>query len=198
MTLTVFHISQFEKVLNSFCLIEKDVFESLKKQCYFRELKKKEYFSESGERSKEIGFVLEGVLRNFHLSSDGEEHNKNFLVPNDFFAANITPNQKSIINIQALTAVQLLCIDFASYHSLAQKHRSLSSVIQSVTEAHFEEKQKREIQLLSKNAEENYASFLRKYPKLLDKIPHYHIASYLGITPTQLSRIRKKSNHQHM
>ena len=72
------------------------------------------------------------------------------------------------------------------------KFKEVSSFIQKLTFEYLEQKQDREIRLLSEEAMANYLLFRKMFPKLENNIQHYHIASYLGITPTQLSRLRKK------
>ena len=75
---------------------------------------------------------------------------------------------------------------------IANKHKQINVFIQKLTFEYLEQKQDREIRLLSEEAMSNYLMFRENFPDLENKIPHYHIASYLGITPTQLSRLRKK------
>ena len=81
---------------------------------------------------------------------------------------------------------------------LSSKYKEISLFIQKLTSSYLEQKQLREIRLLSENSLNNYLYFKEVYPDLENKIQHYNIARYLGITPTQLSRIRKKLSHQQM
>jgi CRP-like cAMP-binding protein len=71
-----------------------------------------------------------------------------------------------------------------------------NTIARKYVETLFIEKEKRERRLLSEDAATRYLSFQKDYPGLEDKIPQYQIASYLGITPVALSRIRKKLNKQ--
>lgn len=159
---------------------------------YQKVLGKNEYYSKEGQLTKDLGFISKGILRIFYLNEKGEEWNKHFLQENDFVAASISPEKKSITNIQALTKVSILCIPYTELIKIADKHKQISVFIQKLTFEYLEQKQEREIRLLSEEAMSNYQRFLEDFPTLRDKIPHYHIASYLGITPTQLSRLRKK------
>ncbi len=159
---------------------------------YIKEFDKNEYYSKEGELTKDLGFIYKGILRIFYLNSKGEEWNKHFLQKNDFVASSISPEKKSITNIQALTKAQVLCIPYTELMKIASNHKQINVFIQKLTFEYLEQKQEREIRLLSEEALSNYLMFRRNSPGLEDKIPHYHIASYLGITPTQLSRLRKK------
>ncbi len=166
---------------------------------YTKELDKNEYFSKEGQLTRELGLISNGILRVFYLNEKGEEWNKLFLQKDDFVAAGISPEKESIINIQALSKTLILCIPYAELIKISTRHKEINSFIQKLTFAYLEQKQVREIRLLSEEAMSNYLMFRNTFPDLENKIPQYHIASYLGITPTQLSRLKKKMNaHQHM
>jgi len=196
------HLLQFKKAIDHIHPIGNECFTELKAIINFRKLEKDEYFSRAGDYNKEFAFVLDGILRIFYLSENGQEHNKHFLVKNDFITASIKSDQKSITNIQVLAPTTLASLDYSSFVSLVKKYSQLSLFIQKLTERYLEKKQEREIQLLSQKTSDIYLVFLKNYPRLINDIPLYHIASYLGITPTQLSRIRGKikvmAKYQHM
>ena len=158
---------------------------------YVKDLDKHDFYSRENQYAKDLGSISNGILRIYYLNEKGEEWNKHFLQENDFVASSISPEKKSITSIQALTKVKLLSIPYEELIKLAIRHKQINSFIQKLTFAYLEQKQQREIRLLSEDASSNYQNFLKEFPTLEDKIPHYHIASYLGITPTQLSRLRK-------
>jgi len=158
---------------------------------YLKELDKNEYYSKEGQITKDLGFICKGVLRIFYLNEKGEEWNKHFLLEKDFVASSISPEKKSITSIQALSKVLMLCIPYSGLMKIADKYKQINVFIQKLTFNYLEQKQEREIRLLSEEALSNYLMFREKFPGLENEIPHYHIASYLGITPTQLSRLRK-------
>ncbi len=166
---------------------------------YIKELIKDEYFSKEGQSIRDLGLISNGILRIFYLNDKGEEWNKLFLQKNDFVAAGISLEKKSITNIQALSKTFILCIPYAELIRISTRHNEINLFIQKLTVAYLEQKQVREISLLSEEAMSNYLLFRKTFPDLENKISQYHIASYLGITPTQLSRLRKKMNkYQHM
>ncbi|GMT45340.1 MAG: cyclic nucleotide-binding protein [bacterium] len=161
---------------------------------YIKELDKNNYFSKEGQLTRDLGLISNGILRIFYLNEKGEEWNKLFLQKNDFVAAGISPEKKSITNIQALSKTMILCIPYTELIKISTRHKEINAFIQKLTFAYLEQKQVREIRLLSEEAMSNYLLFRNAFPDLESKIQHYHIASYLGITPTQLSRLRKKMN----
>ena len=193
------HKIQIRQSINNIYRISNECWTEIAPLIYIKKLSKKDYFSKEGQSSRDLGFIFNGILRIYYLNDKGEEWNKHFLQENDFVASSISPEKKSITNIQALTESLILCIPYAKLLKLSTKYNEINSFIQKLTFSYLEQKQEREISLLSEEAMNNYLTFKKSYPDLENKIQHYHIASYLGITPTQLSRLRKKLNtHQHM
>jgi len=193
------HKIQIRKSIDNIYRIGNECWSEIEPLIYIKELDKNDYFSKEGQLTRDLGFIFKGILRIYYLNNKGEEWNKHFLQENDFVASSISPDKKSITNIQALTKTSILCVPYTELVKLSTKYKEINSFIQKLTFSYLEQKQDREISLLSEEAMNNYLSFKKSYPDLENKIQHYHIASYLGITPTQLSRLRKKLNtHQHM
>lgn len=170
---------------------EMEVFISLFSEIH---LKKSEYFAKEGEFSTKLAFVSTGVLRAFFRNNSGREYNKTFFTSSNFVAAysSITRKHKNLINIQCLTDCTLLVADFGEITALYSKFPKFESLARTMAEYKFAIKEKREIELVTCEASERYEIFKQEHPNLENLINQYHIASYLGITPTQLSRIRAK------
>lgn len=168
---------------------EMDVFTSLFSEI---QLKKNEYFANEGEFSSKLAFISTGVMRAFFRNKLGNEYNKTFFTPSSFVAAysSITTTQKNLINIQCLTNCTLFVADFKQLTSLYKDYPKFESLARIMAEYKFSIKEKREIELVTLEATERYEIFKKEHPNLENLINQYHIASYLGITPTQLSRIR--------
>lgn len=177
--------------ITSFTQSEMEVFIS-----FFSEiqLKKNDYFAKEGEFSSKLAFISNGVMRAFFRNKSGNEYNKTFFTPSNFVAAysSITTNQKNLINIQCLTDCTLFVADFRQITSLYTKYPKFESLARTMAEYKFAIKEKREIELVTLDATERYEIFKKEHPNLENLINQFHIASYLGITPTQLSRIRAK------
>jgi CRP-like cAMP-binding protein len=157
-------------------------------------IRKGDYFIREGEMAREIGFLQEGLLRGYYRKEDGTEYNKHFFIAPCFvggYAALITgkPNQ---INQQALTDCHLLTADYREFTALYGSCPDLERAARRWAELIFVEKEEREIDIVLLDADERYRIFQKQFGHLEQLIPQYHIASYLGITPTQLSRIRSK------
>ena len=157
-------------------------------------LKKGDYFISDGQTAKEIGFLESGIIRAFYRSDEAIEYNKHFFINPSFiggYASLITktPNQ---INQQALTDCKLQVALYDKIQNLYQTCPDLERAGRILAEQFFVQKEQREIEIVLLEADKRYQIFQKDFPELEQQIPQYHIASYLGITPTQLSRIRRK------
>ncbi|MGC9352945.1 MAG: Crp/Fnr family transcriptional regulator [Mariniphaga sp.] len=157
-------------------------------------LKKGDYFIKEGQTAKEIGFLESGIVRAFYRNDEAFEYNKHFFVNPCFiggYASLITqkPNQ---INQQALTDCNIQTAKYADIQALYKTCLDIERAARILAEQFFVQKEQREIEIVLLDADKRYQIFQKDFPQLEQQIPQYHIASYLGITPTQLSRIRKK------
>ena len=192
------HLLDFKQKLFSATPLSNECWDSLESLIEVKELSKTEYFSKSGQRNREFSYVISGIGRIYFLTNKGEEYTKHFIQNGDFLMATVEPNVPSEVNIQALTDMTYLSVPFRRFEELLNEYHELMNAYNKLIFSYFGKKQKREINLLSKNATQNYKDFVIDFPNFEKKIAHYHIASYLGITPTQLSRIRKNTAHQHL
>lgn len=158
------------------------------------QLKKEEYLAIEGRVETKLAFINSGVLRAFFRGADGKEYNKTFFDAATFvgtYNSLITGNPNNI-NIQALTDCSLLTVDYKQLVGLYDKHPMLERMARIIAETIFVVKEKREIELVTLDATQRYQIFKQEHPTLENLIPQYHIASYLGVSATQLSRIRGK------
>ncbi|HBH24724.1 MAG TPA: Crp/Fnr family transcriptional regulator [Cytophagales bacterium] len=156
------------------------------------QLRKGAIFAKKGEYSRKIAFVKSGVLRAYYSNDQAEEYNKTFFTENNFvgaYSALIT-QKKNLIDIDCLTDCSLLVATYQEITKLYDQHPQVERLARILAEQFFVRKEKREIELVTLEAKERYAIFQQEHPQLEQLIPQYHIASYLGVSPTQLSRIR--------
>ena len=183
---------EFRNSIEKIIPISNQVWNDIEQEIKSSFLQKDEHFSKENQYLKKVGFICDGILRVYYLDDNGNEWNKHFLIKGDFVAESLNPYKKSITNIQALSNTKIIYLDFNKFKKLSEKHTSLKTFIQKLTYDYLEQKQKREIDFMSKTSTENYKLFKEKYQDLENEISQYHVASYLSITPTQLCRIRKK------
>jgi CRP-like cAMP-binding protein len=157
-----------------------------------KEYPKSSFFAKAGDYPTDLGFVCKGSFRAFYRNKEGNEYNKTFFIQNTFILAltALVKNVQNQINLQALEDSILIQINYRKFTSLYDNYPLLERFARKVIEHEWVKKEIREIQIVQLDAAERYKIFRAEYPELENKIPQYHIASYLGITPVQLSRIR--------
>lgn len=150
----------------------------------------------AGEPVSEFYFIIKGLIRYFYLTPDGKEYNKLFAVENEFvgsFSYKI-PNEPCSFYAQALEGTETVALPVGLIVEAFDRHPAWERVGRLVAENMALTKELREKEFLLDPAEIRYRRFMKENPGLAQRIPQYHIASYLGITDVALSRIRKKIN----
>lgn len=159
-------------------------------------MKKGDVFAQKDEYSKQIAIVESGVLRAYFTKDNGEQYNKTFFTHGAFVGAysSLVTEQKNLINIDCLTDCKLWIASFKAIKNMYDQYPQIERLSRILAEQFFVNKEKREIELATLEAKDRYSIFLHEHPDLEQLIPQYHIASYLGVSPTQLSRIRAQKN----
>jgi CRP-like cAMP-binding protein len=157
------------------------------------QLQKNEYYLEAGKISKQFGFIIEGIARVCYYNNKGEEITKYFIEEN-----NILVNLDSFDNeipsssyVQAVTNCKLIIFSKKDWKELSNTIIGWDTIIHKIISKALLQKIERISPLVSEDATTNYLTFMEKYPKLSNRIPLSFIASYLGVTQSSLSRIRK-------
>lgn len=190
------YIIQLSKSINAYTVVpsaELDKFITIAQPI---EVKKGEYFIKAGDMQPWLGFIISGLFRGFHVDDTGEEYTKHFFKENDF----ITANSKSLVDknfvkkesdyyFQALEDSTVLKIDKVEHREYLSHSCWQEIFVKEIERVHTIE-ERRIKQLLLTNAETRYLSFLLDFPGLENRIKQSHIASYIGISPVSLSRIR--------
>jgi len=159
-------------------------------------IKKGDTFLKQGQKSEKIGRVEKGVLRGFILDERGNEITTHFYQEGDMVFGNYIPNVASSLNIQAIERSTISTASFAEVMSLVNINTEITEIIHKAFHKLNTQLQSRLIALANLSSVEKYTLFLEEYPNLINRVPHYYIANFLGITPTQLSRARKKFSQQ--
>jgi CRP-like cAMP-binding protein len=157
---------------------------------------KNERFLDAGVVPRKFAFVNRGLFRYFYVNPKGSEFTKGFFSENSFIISYtaMVRGYGSYYTIEALEDSEIVVIDYAGWKALYENHPCWSALLIAMLEKGFAKKETRERELLLHSAEERYRSFLLEYPQLEDRIKQHMVASYLGITPVALSRIRKSMN----
>lgn len=155
---------------------------------------KKQFVLQHGSVCEYFDFVVRGCLRLYKVGDDGSHHVLQFATENHWIIdiASFHKRSKSIFNIDALEDTVVLRINYDDLIDLYLKAPKFDRIFRVLLENHFMQQQERIGQLFSSTVEERYQSFLENYPHLQNRLSQVQIASYLGVTPEFLSRIRSR------
>lgn len=148
---------------------------------------KKELIFSSGDGNTRHYFVEKGLLRMYVIDSSGKEFNILFALENQWIGDLSTP---------AVTSFNLDAIEKSVVYSISDENLNLltnnfSTFVRYIKKSYIF-LQQRLVSILSNTAEQNYEELVRMHPELLQRLPQYHISSYLGVTPVFLSKILSK------
>jgi CRP-like cAMP-binding protein len=160
--------------------------------CSIKRYKKKDFFLRSGHLPVYSGYIAEGAFREYYTDKNGREYNKAFCFKGDFTGSyyDLHLQKPSLVAIEALADSIVVLINHTKYQHLVQSDTFWLSVSYALAHNLLMKKFERELQLLTLTAVERYELLQKSHPELEQLVPSYHIASYLGITPISLSRIR--------
>lgn len=159
-----------------------------------RSIAASDYFIRAGETPSRIGFVEKGLFRYLYTNDNGVEFTKAILAENSFISSYsaMILGRPSFFSIEALENSEILEIRWADFLHLKEKEVFWVNFLLKFVEKGYITKEKRERDLLLLDAETRYRNFLTEFPGLDQRIKQGIIASYLGIQPETLSRIRRK------
>lgn len=192
-------MQNFTKYLKTKANIAEPEFQLLIKKVEFRNIEKGEVLLRPGEVCRHSFFVENGLLRSYTVDDAGKEHiiqfgSENWIVsdrssaffnePSDLFIDTIEDTEVVLISSDFINEASEISSSFRNYNQIALQN-------------HIRHQQKRINLLLSASAERRYMNFIKLYPDLTLRVPQWMIASYLGITPESLSRVRKELAHKN-
>ena len=157
-------------------------------------LNKRQHLLQAGEPCTHLAFVTRGCLRSYSLNAQGQEHTLQF-APEDWWVSDmysLLTQQASTMNIDALEDSQLLLLAQADMETIYARFPVFERYFRLLMQSRYVALQERVNAALSQSASEKYQHFLRKYPGIAQRVPQHFIASYLGITPESLSRVRRQ------
>jgi CRP-like cAMP-binding protein len=155
---------------------------------------KGDVFIEAGSIPQKLAFVEGGLFRYYYANEKGSEFTKGFFPENSFimsYTAMIS-NAESHFSVEALEDSRIFVFSYDAWKAIFQGNSCWTPFVIGMLEKGYSKKESRERELLLLSAEERYRNFLREYPQLEKRVKQHLIASYLGITPVALSRIRKQ------
>lgn len=188
------YISELKTKIESYTLISDNSWSLIESIITFQELEKDEVLLRNGQIAKSVHFVCKGALRAYVTDFDGNIYNKNIFLETDFAGSTVSYLLKTPSNftLEALEETILINLNYDKYRQFIEENIDLKNFYIAYLEKNWIiEKEEREVSLVMENATDRYIKLLQKHPTIDQRIQKLHIASHLGITPTQLSRIRK-------
>jgi CRP-like cAMP-binding protein len=158
----------------------------------FKSLKKKELLIREGEVCRFTAFIVKGCLRYFY-TVEGNEHTGQFFFENSWYTdyESFLSGKPSNQSIEVLEKTELLLLDKKQLEELYNQHPRFERFGRLMAERAYLGARKRSEAFTNQSAEERYLRLIKERPKVFERIPQHYIASYLGIKPQSLSRIRK-------
>jgi CRP-like cAMP-binding protein len=187
-------MNDIRQSLSQFMSLADEEFDLIKSKLEVEEIKTNAIIIKINQKVSKLYFVKSGLLRTYFLS-DGKEINTYFACNGQFitsFSSYITQTP-SIQYLEALESSTLYSITFEQLNNLYESYPKFEKFGKILAEQNYLCVLERMIYLQSKSAKEKYLYFIEKYEKkIVQRVPQLHIASYLGITPETLSRVRKE------
>ncbi|WP_294298604.1 Crp/Fnr family transcriptional regulator [uncultured Chryseobacterium sp.] len=159
-----------------------------------KKVHKNQFLLQYGEICRYIYFVEKGLLKMYSIDKNGKEHIIQF-APESWLISDRSSlyfNEKSVYYIEAVEDSEILMLPPDFINKLIEGFPNSLEQSDILLQKHIKSLQDRINSLLAETAEERYMKFIKMYPDLLLRVPQWMIASYLGITPESLSRVRKE------
>lgn len=159
-----------------------------------RRVRKDAYLLQAGEVSKHLAFVTRGCLRSYSIDRKGQEHILQFAIEewwiSDLYS--FLTGKDSTFFIDALEESDVLLLDSAGYEKLSIAVPKFERYWRILLQSNYIATHRRVLATISLSAEERYLQLVEECPSIVQRVAQRHIASYLGITPEALSRIRNR------
>jgi len=188
------HLQSLKQRINSYSKISEESWNKIENICTVKELSKGETLLYLGEVADEHYFIAKGLLRAYFSDIEGNIYNKNLFLENSFAGSTVSllKNSPSEFCLEALEDTMLIVMPYKEYRALINEYSDLKDFYIAYLEQNWViEKECIQVALVLEDATQRYLTYLEKYPNIEKRVAQHHIASHLGITPTQLSRIRK-------
>lgn len=194
MTVSEVALSALRESVESYSPVSDETWSALRLICRVKQVPRGHILYPAGVLPDSFAFVYFGLFRVYVTDTKGTEYNKNFFDEGKYPGAMtaLLTGSPSVTTIEALEDSTVVTIDFRRYRKLLEERHDLK-----MYQIHYLErnwllvKDSREIEIVQDDATRRYLRFMEEHGTIATRIPQYHIASHLGITPTQLSRIRK-------
>ncbi|OZI07662.1 cyclic nucleotide-binding protein [Siphonobacter sp. BAB-5385] len=169
---------------------EKEVLQSF---FVVKKLRKRQYLLQEGQVCTHLSFVVKGLLRSYNVDEKGHEHINLFAWEGWWVSdlGSFLKGEAAILNIDALENSELLMISLNDYEALMTSIPKMERYFRLLYQNSLVTKDRRLISSITHTAEEKYWQLAENFPQMIQRVPQHLIASYLGLAPETISRIRK-------
>ncbi len=174
--------------------VDEAAFSAIQDSCFVKEYAKDEFLLRDQESCSHTLFVEKGLLKQYTIDDKGKEHVLHF-APEGWFLVDrqsVYFNQPTNYYIQTLEPTRIAFLDDAFIKKLEEQSPAFKDFNNLFLQNQIKALEHRVMMLMSQTAEERYQEFIKTYPDILLRVPQTLIASYLGITPESLSRVRRE------
>ncbi|MDO5616459.1 MAG: Crp/Fnr family transcriptional regulator [Cruoricaptor ignavus] len=187
-------MQNIEQYLSEVLEIPKDAVQHCGAYYTMNKVKKGEALLKEGEVCQYTFFVEKGLLRMYSIDKNGKDHIIQFAPENWLISdrSSLYFNEKSKYYIDAVEDSEVLLLSPDFFQNLKMQHPGSILNNDMMLQKHIRNLQNRVHSLLAETAQERYLNFIKMYPNILQRVPQWMVASYLGITPESLSRVRKE------
>ncbi|MCK0190280.1 Crp/Fnr family transcriptional regulator [Arenibacter sp. F20364] len=186
----------FKKYINDKVSMPEDDLSEILSYAILKKLRRRQFLLQEGDVWRYNAFVSSGFLRKYSVDDKGTEHIMSFS-PENYWTGdreslvNETPSK---FNIEALENAEILLFKKDDFDMLCKKFPLFNNMVNNILHRSFLTSQNRIHSSISLTSEEKYNNFVLKFPSIANRVPQHMIASYIGISPETLSRIRSQAN----
>jgi CRP-like cAMP-binding protein len=193
-TLTVFEI--FKAYVQKRSQLSEDEFKQIERIARIKKLRKKQYLLQEGDVSRDYAFITSGLLRTYSVDEKGNEHIIRFAMKDWWISdrESLLSGQPSRFNIDAIEDSTILMFAKPQMDELLDTIPAFNRMITDILNKSFITSQNRIHEAISSSSEAKYQNFVSRYAEFALRVPQSMIASYLGIAPETLSRLRNKKH----
>ena len=174
--------------------VSDDAVAALQAHVATRRFEADEWMLRGGEPARSVFLIVEGLARELYVGADGAEHTRSFVAEGRATGSlvDLLSGGPSVTWIQALEPTRALAWPWAEQERLAERFPDLQRLMRRVAEDLYVRKALREHEMLALTAAERYRRWLAEHPDLDARLQRRHVASYLGVSPEHLSRLRRR------
>lgn len=180
--------------IDEYISLESDEIDILASLTRTKRVRRRQFLAEQGEICRYENFVVEGCLRCYHLDEDGKEHVVQFAVEDWWISdmQSFLTQSPAHFNVDSVEPSVVIQFGYKELQELFRRVPKFERFFRLIIQNAFIATQKRIVASYSKDAGKRYIEFKNRYPDIEKRVPQYMVASYLGISPEFLSKIRRR------